>query len=953
MSIRSQLFLVLVSVFVVSLGVTLFWFNRQINENIEAKLVSEARGICVLLKASQYQCQSIQNVSQDNHNMQHLSHSLEQISANLSELSQRKVSIKYVSLTPLNPNNTGSALERESFSQLNQQRDSDESSSMVIAPDGSKLLRYTQVVHYAEGCRTCHARDGAAGLVNTVMMVDLPINHESKEKQSKLINLALITGSGYLIAFFSLSILLNITVLQRLKRLASAAQALTQGSYLAPLPKYTASSNNKIDQLTHTFVVMQRSIEQRELALEKKHRQAYSMFHDHKSVMVLVNPDDLAIVDANQAAEQFYGFTKRELLEKKISDINILPVDQINAELRDCVVGIKNYIQFSHRLASGEIREVEVRTCPVDVDDVTCLFAIVHDITEQKRAELKVRNEHKFFQSVIDGIVDPILVLGLNYKISVANLAGKQLIGQVGEPVDGVCCYEALMGKHLMCADGDGCCPLKKVLSTGKEATTIRHFEKIRKSYEILASPYRDDEGNIVGIIECFRDITQRLNVEKILLENERKIHDLTHYDPLTHLPNRTALNDRLSQAVYWAKHQNRHVGLLCLDLDRFKKINDTLGHQAGDQVLQEVSRRLQETLRTGDTISRVGGDDFFIVLESIDEAKNIDMVVSNILAALRKSIDLDGQIINLTASVGVAIFPDHSDSAADLMKFADIAMYSAKNQGGDSAIHYVDTMDERASEFLVMEAELKQAISVGELYLQYQPQFDLKDNSLVGMEALVRWQHPINGIVPPGDFISLAEETGLIHPLGEWVLREACRQVSQWLAEGLNVVPVAVNVSSLQMRKDDFIDVIDDALATSKIPAQLLELELTESAIMNRLDASFAILKAIRQRGLMLVIDDFGTGYSSLSYLKRFPLTKLKIERSFVSDLAVDENDASIVTAIISMSHGLGLKVIAEGVETEEQKQFLIEQGCDQVQGFLYSQPIDAEEMKTLYLHS
>lgn len=953
MSIRSQFFFVLITVFVASLGLTLFWFDRQVNENIAGKLVSEARGICAVLKASQHKCQSSQMASQGAPAFRHLPHSMEQISANLSELSQSQISIKYISAAPLNPQNYGSASEQEIISQFNHHLDLDELSSVIVLAGGSELLRYAQVVRFGDHCRSCHDGVRADAFVDAVMMVDLPFNPISAEKQTKIINLAFISGSGYLIAFLGLAALLNSTVLRRLERLANAAQALTQGNYSEPFPVYSADSNNKIDQLTGTFLTMQRAIEQRELDLEKKHRQAYSMFHDHKSVMLLINPDDHAIVDVNQAAEQFYGFTKRELLQKKISEINLLPVDQVSAEMRDCLLGMKNYMQFSHRLSSGEIREVEVRSCPVEVDDANRLFTIVHDITEQKRAETKVHNEHKFFQIVIDGIVDPILVLGLNYKIKVANIAGKKLIGQVKEGLNDECCYEALMGRDLLCDETNELCPLKQVVSTGKATTTIRHFEKVQKSYEILASPYLDDEGNVIGVIECFRDITQRLNVEKVLVENERKIHDLIHYDPLTHLPNRTALNDRLSQAIYWAKHQNRHVGLLCLDLDRFKKINDTLGHQAGDQVLQEISRRLQGVLRGGDTVSRVGGDDFFIVLESFDDGKNIDLVVGNILSALKKSIDLDGHDINITASVGVAIFPDHSDSPVDLMKFADIAMYSAKKQGGDIAVHYRDTMDERASEFLVMEAELKQAISSEELYLQYQPQFDLKDNSLVGMEALVRWKHPVKGIVPPGDFIFLAEETGLIQPLGEWVLREACRQISQWIAEGINVVPVAVNVSSLQMQKEDFIDVLDDALSTSKIPAEYLELEITESTIMSRLDASVATLKAIRQRGLMLAIDDFGTGYSSLSYLKRFPLSKLKVDRSFVSDLPADENDASIVTAIISMSHGLGLKVIAEGVETDEQKQFLIDQGCDQVQGFLYSRPLDAEEIKSTYLAS
>ena len=758
----------------------------------------------------------------------------------------------------------------------------------------------------------------------------------------------LIFVGGYLIAFIALVLLLNYTLLRRLERLARATKALTHGDYSTMLPACPAGSRNEIDLLAGDFLSMQQTIKQREQELEKEHSQAYSMFHNHQSVMLLVNPDDHTIVDANAAAEQFYGFTKRELLQKKISELNLLPADQVSAELRDCLLGMKSFMLLSNRLSSGEIRDVEVRSCPVEVDGQPCLFMIIHDVTEKKRAELKLQKEHQFFQTVIDGIIDPIFVLDMDYRIKVANKAGQTLTDWQVDQGDDLCCYQALRADRLSCADS---CPVKHVLATGKPVTSIKHMEQIGKSYEIVASPYLNDDGNVIGVIECFRDITERLMVEKVLLENERKIHELSNYDPLTKLPNRKVLNDRLIQAVNWAKHQNRQVALLCLDLDRFKKINDTLGHNAGDNVLQEVARRLRDALRDGDTIARVGGDDFFIVLENVDGKDDICTRIDKLLVSLHKRIVVDKHTINITASVGVSLFPEHSDIRGHLMKFADIAMYSAKKMGGDSYEFYTDTMDELASEFLMMEVELNQAIVEQQLYLEYQPQFDLNDSSLVGMEALVRWRHPVKGVVPPGNFIPLAEETGLIQPLGEWVLREACRQISVWRQEGLSLVPVAVNVSSLQMQKADFFQVVDRALIDAQIPAECLELEITESAMMNRLDQSLATLQAIRKRGLNLAIDDFGTGYSSLSYLKRFPLSKLKIDRSFVRDLATDANDASITTAIIAMGQSLGLKVIAEGVENEEQREFLIEKGCDQVQGFLYSRSLRADQVKMSYL--
>lgn len=426
-----------------------------------------------------------------------------------------------------------------------------------------------------------------------------------------------------------------------------------------------------------------------------------------------------------------------------------------------------------------------------------------------------------------------------------------------------------------------------------------------------------------------------------------RQLRHLATHDMLTGLPNRVLLDDRLSQAIAHAQREQQHFTVLIIDLDRFKLVNDSLGHRAGDELLCEVARRLGELVRSIDTVARLGGDEFVIILSPVADRQDAAQIAARIIQALQHPVSIGGLDVYTTPSIGLACYPADGATTETLLTHADAAMYCAKQGGRNKLQCFEPGMDTATRDRVRLESDLRQALALGQFELHYQPKIDANTGAVHGAEALIRWRHPERGLVPPDEFIGLAEECGLIHSIGDWVLHEACRQCKAWLTEGLVRSRVAVNVAASQFRHGNLLETIQRALDAAGLEPHCLEIELTESAVMTDPEESVAILEHLSRMGVLVSVDDFGTGYSSMSYLRRFPIDKLKIDRGFIRDLVMQSDDATIVKAIISLAHSLRLKVIAEGVETPEQLAFLRSMGCDQYQGFHCSPPLPAAAFK------
>lgn len=440
-------------------------------------------------------------------------------------------------------------------------------------------------------------------------------------------------------------------------------------------------------------------------------------------------------------------------------------------------------------------------------------------------------------------------------------------------------------------------------------------------------------------------------HLEELVEQRTAELHHLAYHDALTGLPNRLHFVERLTQALDAARRDGRMLGVLSLSLDRFKKFNDTLGHAHGYRVLQEVAMRLANCAREGETVARFEGDEFALLLTQLDKTDDVLEVICQVNHLLKSAFAVDEQEYFITASMGISLSPNDGTDAPTLLQNAGAALYRAKEQGGDNYQFYTADMNARALKRLALENSLRRAVEREEFEVYYQPRVDISARQLVGMEALVRWHHPDLGLVPPSEFIPLAEDTGLIVPIGEWVLRAACAQSKSWQEACGRPLPVAVNLSARQFQQGDLAAMVVRVLRETNLSAQNLELELTESSIMKNADSAVITLGELREMGVHVAIDDFGTGYSSLGYLKRLPIETLKIDQSFVRDLATDPDNAALVMAIITLAHNLRLKVIAEGVETEEQLRFLHLLRCDEWQGYLYSKPLPAAAFAELLL--
>jgi diguanylate cyclase (GGDEF)-like protein/PAS domain S-box-containing protein len=908
----------------------------------------------------------------------------------------------------------------------------------------------------------------------------------------------------------------------------------------------------------------------REEALRSSELRYRQMFENNRAVKLLIDPETGAIVDANMAASDYYGYTRDELLSMRIWDINVRGEEQVRGDLSRAASAEKKYFHFRHMLASGEIRDVEVHTGPIFGGGKRLLYSIVHDITERKRAEQALQqSEEKYrvifdyapvgiYQSTRDGrfvTANTTLARMLGYD-SVEELLSKNLERDVyfdttqreelirrfepfayatnvelrwkrkdGSPiwvkmnVHGIrsshgtlffegFVYDVTEQKRAEEAGAAANAQRKAVLDAATRVSIIatnpqgtitvfnagaermlgyRAEEMIGKRslldvhldpaapqdvgehewmyvtkegeplvVSVSVTALRSEDGELTGFLHVATDITERKRAEETLrnqsaaitasmdgiaILNERldftyvndalarlfgypadgtligrslcdlyepheqvrlittivplvmqrgrwrgeatgvrrdgvnfpqemsltaiggggmvcvvrditertyaeeQIKHLAYHDALTNLPNRLLFKDRLTVALSHAQRDGSHLAVLFLDLDRFKVINDSLGHNIGDQLLQAVSARVQACVRESDTVARLGGDEFTVLLPRLHRSEDAAPIAMKIIEAIRYPFHIEGREFFITTSIGISLFPEDGTDAETLIKNADTAMYQAKEVGRDNYQLFNAIVNAKALQRIALEHGLRRALANEEFQVHYQPIFDLRSGKVTGMEALLRWTHPQLGAIPPSTFIPLAEATGIMIPIGTWALREACRQAKAWHEAGHESLTLAVNLSVTQLQQADLVERVRQILAETRLPARLLELEITESSAMQSPETSIRTLYDLKKLGLRISLDDFGTGHSSLSYLKRFPIDTLKIDQSFVRDITEDPDTAAIVTAIIAMAHSLRLKVIAEGVEFTEQANFLRRHACDQMQGYLIKPPVAGPE--------
>jgi len=581
------------------------------------------------------------------------------------------------------------------------------------------------------------------------------------------------------------------------------------------------------------------------------------------------------------------------------------------------------------------------------------LVQTVEDVSERKSAEfvLRVAEEALFMekeraQVTLNSIGDAVLTTDLLGNVSYLNLVAEAMTGWSSEEAQGRPIAEVftiLDGTTRLPAAN----PMLRAIAEDRAVGLAKDSVLIRRdgfelAIEDSAAPIHNRDGRVTGAVVVFHDVSES---RAMALE----MAHLAQHDFLTSLPNRLLLSERMAHAISMAKRHKQQVGLLFLDLDNFKHINDSLGHAVGDQLLQSVASRLVGCVRTTDTVCRQGGDEFVILLAEIGQPEDAAHVAETLRTALAMPHQIDGHELHISLSIGISVFPDDGADVDALMQNADTAMYHAKASGRNNYQFFKPEMNARAVRRLFVEKSLRRALKQEEFLLHYQPKIDLASGAMTGAEALIRWQDPDLGLVFPAQFVPIAEENGLIVPVGRWVLREACRQVQAWLDAGLRAVPVSVNISAVEFRHEGFLEGVARILKETGLAPRYLELEMTESILMHDAESSALALEALQAMGVQLAIDDFGTGYSSLSYLKRFPIDTLKIDQSFVRDIVTDTDDANIVAAVIGMGKSLKQRVIAEGVETPAQLAFLRARHCDEGQGFHFSHPVSAENFARL----
>ncbi len=680
-------------------------------------------------------------------------------------------------------------------------------------------------------------------------------------------------------------------------------------------------------------------------AQNREHLERFRILAEQANEAILFIGSDGRIKDVNQAATTLYGYTYQELLNLNVRDLR---VPEARPEVASLLAKAEGGLHFEslHLTKGGQVFPVEVSSKGAVLSEQPLILGIIRDITERKRAEEEIWLAKERAQVTLDSIGDAVLTTDVQGRIEYLNPVAEELTGWKQAEVQG----DPLEKAFRIVSESSGETAVNPVLRCLKEGgivglanhTVLIHRDGERIAIEDSAAPILDRRGTIIGVVLVFHDVSEKRSLM-------RQLHHQAHHDALTGLPNRLLFNEHLSQALAQAKWKQGKLAVLFLDLDRFKLINDTMGHNSGDLLLKRVTERLRQGLREGDTIGRQGGDEFLLLLPNLNQEEDAAVVAEKILRLFTVPFYLNENTVFMTPSIGISLYPTDGVDLETLVKQADTAMYHAKEQGRNNYQFFTEELNARVHERLAVENQLRRALERREFLFHYQPQVDLTTGEIIGLETLIRWQSPERGLVFPGTFIPIAEETDLIVPIGELVIRNACIQNQIWQQKGYPSRRIAVNISTRQFRQLQFIERVAAILAECGLAPWWLELEITESIAMENGEASINQLRRLKELGVRIAIDDFGTGFSSLNYLRRLPIDVLKIDQSFVRDIGSDRNGEAVIAGIIQLAKKLQLEVIAEGVETEEQMAFLKAEHCDGMQGFLFSKPLPLAEVEEL----
>ncbi|HWT28272.1 MAG TPA: EAL domain-containing protein, partial [Methylophilaceae bacterium] len=699
-----------------------------------------------------------------------------------------------------------------------------------------------------------------------------------------------------------------------------------------------------IDELRAKTLALESDIARRrevEDALRRSENKYRELFWSNLDGIVISSLDG-QVIDANPAFLNLMCYSLDQLKLQNFWSL-IAPesegMERFNLDNKVLRFGYCDEFEASYINRFGNVVPVSVKTVAMrdSFGRINAVWRMVRDISEKRVAEERMQLAAKVFENTVEGI----MITDADKRIRSVNRAFSQITGFGQQEVLGQKPDMLSSGRHDETFYEAMWSAINEHGSWQGELWNRRKNGEVYPEW-LAISAVRNAVGEITHYVAIFSDLSERKAADE-------RIQFLAHFDVLTGLPNRAHIQDRVELAIQNATRDNERLALLLLDLDRFKTINESLGHSAGDALLQVLAERIRSTLLTGEVVARQGGDEFIVLLPLIADPGSAALAAERIREVLEPPVELFNHSISITPSIGISVFPDDGRDFETLVRNADAAMYHAKSAGRNSYKFYTADLNARAREILEIESQLRYALDRDEFVLHYQPQVDLKTGEIIGAEALIRWQHPELGLLGPVRFIEVAEERGFIVQIGNWVIQEACRQLAQWRRQGLPRISLAVNLSTLQFRQQDLAVHLQRALSAHGLVGSDLDVEVTESVIMDDVETTIHTIDRIKSMGLQLSIDDFGTGYSSLSYLKRFKADKLKIDRSFVRDIPMDADDSAIARAIINMAKNLNMTVIAEGVETIEQWKFLDREGCHAAQGYLLAKPVPAKEFEKL----